>query len=311
MTGTPILNNMMDIYQQFRILDGGKSFGQNFFAFRKKFFEDRNTGMPKQRYFPDWQPKAGAFAKISELISMKSNHVKKEDCLDLPPLVKKRLSVDMFGDQLKAYKEMRDTFVAFLKSDHGETKRTAVAQMAMTKALRLQQIVSGFVMDDEGKAHRFKDNNRIHILKDTLEQLATGHKVIVWACFRENYKQIRDVCRVLKLDYAELHGDIKDKQTQLEKFTGNDKCRVMIANQAAGGIGVNMVEASYSIYYSRSFNLGDDLQSEARNYRGGSEIHDRVTRIDLVTAGTIDDRVLEALAAKKSIGDMILQMGDL
>ena len=80
----------------------------------------------------------------------------------------------------------------------------------------------------------------------------------------------------------------------------------MIANQSAGGVGINLVEASYSIYYSKGFKLEDDLQSEARNYRGGSEIHTSVTRIDLVTPNSIDELVNEALASKQQISDNIL-----
>jgi SNF2 family DNA or RNA helicase len=81
----------------------------------------------------------------------------------------------------------------------------------------------------------------------------------------------------------------------------------MIANQAAGGIGVNMVAASYSIYYSKNFSYGDDAQSESRNHRGGSERHEKITRIDLVCPQTIDELVNEALKAKKNIGELILE----
>jgi len=56
-----------------------------------------------------------------------------------------------------------------------------------------------------------------------------------------------------------------------------------------------------SIFYSRNFSLEYDIQAEARNYRGGSERHTKVTRYDLVTPGTIDEQVLKAhlLANKK------------
>ena len=50
----------------------------------------------------------------------------------------------------------------------------------------------------------------------------------------------------------------------------------------------------------------DDLQAEARNYRGGSERHERITRIDIVTPDTIDEDIMEALRAKRSVQDFIL-----
>jgi len=49
------------------------------------------------------------------------------------------------------------------------------------------------------------------------------------------------------------------------------------------------------------------LQSEARNHRGGSEVHDKVTRIDLVTPGSVDELILEALEKKQNIAENILE----
>jgi len=81
----------------------------------------------------------------------------------------------------------------------------------------------------------------------------------------------------------------------------------MIANQKAGGVGLNLIEASYCVYYTRSYSLEDDLQSEARNYRGGSEVHKKVTRIDLVTQGSVDQLILNALEKKQDLAENILE----
>jgi len=82
--------------------------------------------------------------------------------------------------------------------------------------------------------------------------------------------------------------------------------RALIAHPKAGGVGVNLTAAAFSIHYTRNYNLVDDLQAEARNYRGGSEIHNRITRIDIVSPGTIDESIVEALREKKSVQDFIL-----
>jgi SNF2 family DNA or RNA helicase len=82
----------------------------------------------------------------------------------------------------------------------------------------------------------------------------------------------------------------------------------MIANQASGGIGINLVEASYSVFYSKNFSLEQDIQAEGRNYRGGSEQHAKITRIDLVSPGTIDELVLKALREKQKMSDLILTL---
>jgi SNF2 family DNA or RNA helicase len=64
------------------------------------------------------------------------------------------------------------------------------------------------------------------------------------------------------------------------------------------------------IYYSKGYNLEHDQQSEARCWRGGSEIHSKITRIDLVCKGTIDEVINEALLKKQNLADMILRIGN-
>jgi SNF2 family DNA or RNA helicase len=307
LTGTPVLQSPMDLYQQFRVLDCGETFGKNFFAFRGAFFVDKNAHRKgTQSYIPDWQPYPEAIDRIKGLVSTKGLRVLKKDCLDLPPFVRQTVNVDLSTEQAKAYKEMKNEYITFLKDKENEP-RAVVAQLAVTKALRLQQIVTGFAKDDKGDIHQL-DCPRIKVLSELLEDIAATNKVIVWACFQENYRQIREVCQKLGLDYREIHGGINhmDREEGIHAFRTNPGVRVMIANQAAGGVGINLIEAAYSIYYSKSFRLEDDLQSEARNYRGGSHIHTKITRIDIITKGTIDELVSEALANKQNIADSIL-----
>lgn len=308
LSGTPVLRNLMDVWSQFRVLDGGDAFGKNFFVFRSQYFYNKNAHLPHVN-FPDWRIRPNAECLISDMMKEKSMSVKKEECLDLPPLVKKKIYVDMGVEQKKAYNEMKKDFITYINSE------ASTADLAITKALRLQQIVSGYakieanIMNTEGSVHRFKDIPRIEALGELLEDLAPNHKVIVWACFKENYAMIREVCDTLGLEYIELHGEISQKKRDesIERFRKEENVRVVIGNQGAAGLGINLVEAAYSIYFSRNFSLEQDIQSEARNFRGGSEMHEKVTRIDIVCPGTIDEEVLEALANKQAIGEQVLR----
>lgn len=307
LTGTPILNSPMDIFQQFRILDGGETFGRNFFSFRSNYFVDKNEKWKgKQSYFPKWEPIYEKFPELQNKISAKALRVLKKDCLDLPPLIRQTITVEMSPEQKRIYKEMADEYVAFIKSKADES-RAVVAQLAVTKALRLQQIISGFAKDDRGEIHRIACP-RLTVLSDLLETITQTSKAIVWCVFKENYQMIQEVCKDLGIEYREIHGEIShaDRQTGMQEFRENPNIKVMIANQAAAGVGINLIEASYSVYYSKNFSLEQDLQSEARNYRGGSEVHEKVTRIDLIAENSIDELVNEALLNKQNISDKIL-----
>ena len=310
LSGTPVLNSPMDLYQQFKILDKGKTFGANFWVFCNRYFFDANASNPNFTW-KKWLPKPETFMAFNKLIGDKSMRVQKSECLDLPPFIREKREVELSPAQAVAYKSMKKEFIAFVESEKKSDKsRTVVAQLAITKALRLQQIITGFVTTEEGEQLRLKGGNpRLKELEELIKEItATGEKVIIWACFKENYKQIAEVCDKLHIGYAELHGGIQanQKDKNINSFKTNKDCQVLIANQGAGGVGVNLQEASYSIYFSRNFNLEHDLQSEARNYRGGSEMHSSVTRIDLVAVDTIDQQILDALLKKQKISDMIL-----
>lgn len=305
LSGTPILNSEMDLFSQIVFLTNGanEAFGRNFFVFRSRYFYDANIARKgTHSYFPNWIPRPGISEELSKAIEPFTARVLKKDALDLPPLLKKEIYCEMGIEQERAYKQMKDDFIAFLND------KACVAQLALTKALRLQQIVSGFIkVGDEAQSVEvvFKDVPRISALQYVLEEILPN-KVIIWATFKKNYEMIAQVCSSLKVKYASLHGDTPDKQTQIDSFQNDPEVKVMIANPAAGGIGINLTAASYMVYYSKSFSLEHELQSEARAHRGGSEIHDKITRIDLITKGTIDELITKMLASKKSIGDAVL-----
>jgi SNF2 family DNA or RNA helicase len=309
LSGTPVLNSPMDLFQQFKVLDRGETFGKNFFIFRSTYFENKNANAPSHVKWPDWQLRPGALEEITKIVQQKSLRVTKDECLDLPERVFQTVYVDLSNEQKRMYKEMKNDFISFVKSaQDGEIPRAVIANQAATKMLRLQQIVSGFVKTEDGTNVRLKDVPRLKELSTLLEDLVPYHKVIVWCAFIENYAMLREVCEKLGVKYSEIHGEVlpSHKQKEIIAFRTDPSVRVCIANPAAGGTGINLTEASYSIYYSKTFNLEHDLQSQDRNYRGGSEMHEKVTRIDMLAKGTVDELIKEALKSKQTIADIIL-----
>jgi SNF2 family DNA or RNA helicase len=255
LTGTPVLKDPMDLYQQFLILDGGRTLGGNFFAFRARFFRDRNAGMPKQSYFPRWETmtlaKDGydALADLNQLIGPRSISVKKADCLDLPPLVRTTIKVPMSDEQARLYAEMKRDFITTIND------KTCLATLAIVKGLRLQQICSGYIKTTDGEETTLEATPKMDALRELLETITPTGRVLVWACWRNNYEQIRQVCLSLGLGYVEIHGEVseKDRDEAVRKIRFDPDTRVLIGHPGSGGIGLNLVEAQYSIFYSRIF----------------------------------------------------------
>jgi SNF2 family DNA or RNA helicase len=308
LTGTPILSSLLDVFTQWQVLDQGASFGNNFFTYQRQFFYDKNAGK-QWATWKEWVLKEHSDDMIRHEMAKSASFVKKEECLDLPPYIRKTIEVPLTPDQRKHYNQMHQDLITYVSES-----QACVASIALTKALRLQQIVCGFMTvtipnSNETQVLKLK-NNREDVLKELLTDLVANgvQKIIIWACFKENYAHIRHVCESLELGFTELHGECTDKQKKdaLNDFREKAECVVLIGNQGAAGIGINLVEAPCAVYYSRNFSLEHDIQSEARNYRGGSERHASIIRYDLVSRDTIDADVIESLRNKKSIGDNIL-----
>jgi len=308
-TGTLIANTESDVFMPFRLLDGGQTFGTNFYVFRKKYYRDVNASWAhKQNHFPKYECSEEGKAEISKLIFKKAMRALKKDCLDLPPLVREELEVELSPEQKKAYNEMKEEFLTWVK-DQQDQPRAIVANLAITKAMKMQQIISGFAFDENRNPVRFKNVPRLEVLRELLTNLGKDKKVIIWATFIENYKMIAEVCEDLGMGYIKIVGGQSDSERAEDKlrFQTDPKCQVCIANQSAGGTGVDGLQvANYMVYYSKDASLLKDSQSNDRAYRGGSEMHDKVTRIDLVAYGTLDEGINDALANKKDLAQYIL-----
>ncbi len=313
LTGTPILNSELDIFQQYKILDDGDTFGRTFNMFRSNYFVNDNASNPHVSW-PKWIPNPYKEVQkdISRMMYRKASRVKKEECLDLPPFIKQTYEVQMSTIQAKAYEEMKKDYITWIGSV--KEKTPVVAQLAVTRLLRLQQIVSGFVKTETGQEVNFDKNPRLDALEELLEGLIKHDKVIIWCSFKNDYKIIEKMLNKLQkkdlFGYVFLTGDQNgfEKQQSIDCFQQHAQCKVIVANRASGGVGINLTAARYSIVYSRDFSLANELQSEARNYRGGSEIHSNIVKIDLVTPGTVDAQVLDALSNKQKISDVILDI---
>lgn len=309
LTGTPILNSVEDVFMQYYIMDGGETFGKDPWVFKRTYMKDENEGWKgKGNYFPNWVARPEKFQELQDKIYRKAIRVTKDECLDLPERVVKMMPVELSPSQRRYYDQLRKDFLTYIEEE--EKKGIVVTQLAVTKALRLQQIVTGHVKTEEGQVIEIKDNPRLIAVKQLLQDLHVEHKVILWCSFKHNYKQLAEVCEKLKIPYVMLTGEmnLKEKEDAMWRFNNEGKVRVIIANRRAGGIGINLVSASVAITYSRNFSLGEELQSQDRNYRGGSEIHRVITKIDLCAKDTIDERITEALLDKKDISNKIIEI---
>lgn len=294
LTGTPAPQGEIDLWSTFYLM---KKTADPFFVWRKKYFADLNEARRGTRnYWPNYTVTKSSKELFQRWLSECSAVAKKNEVLDLPPLLRTNIYAEMSPEQSRHYETMKDYLFA-IDSDGNELN----AANMLSRTLRLQQILAGFLGDIP-----VKENLRLQALDAAIERTAGG-QFIVWTIFKSTYAQIADRLDRDGITFGMLTGnESAEERAGFMSAFQNGEIRALIAHPKAGGVGVNLTAAAYSIHYTRSYSLTDDLQCEARNYRGGSEIHERITRIDIITPDTIDEDIVTALREKKSVQDFIL-----
>ena len=310
-TGNPIPNGAIDLWSQAEFLQKNLLGFTNFYAFRNRFavLQDQRFGNQSFKRIIGYRD----LDALKQLMGKFSFICKKEDCLDLPPKVYQTVDVTMGPRQARAYNDMLQD--AYVQLGDGSS---VTAQMVMTQLVRLHQISCGFLKPDFMEEIPFGEpNDRIETLLSLLEQ-APG-KCIIWATYRYNIRQIVDAIekRFGEESVVDFYGATSDDDRKYAKKAFQDPdspVKYIVSNPASGKFGNNWTQGTTVIYFSNSYDLEFREQSEDRAHRIGQEgaIHvpgedPSVLYIDLVVRGTVDERIVKVLKAKKKLSDEVVQ----
>jgi len=299
LTGSPITKSPMDAYSQFEFLGPGLLGSTSFYAFQGRYAVTQKRKMGRISF-----EQVVGYRNLDELthkIDQHSFRVLKKDCLDLPEKIYTARYVSLTDEQFKMYEQLRNLAMTML--DGGEL---VTAPAVITQLLRMQQVLSGHLKTDDGEMVYFP-SRRMEALTEIMEE--HSGKAIIWSRFRYDIQQIT---AMLNKEFGEgsaaaYYGDTPDEERNdiVRNFQNPDHpLRFFVGNPATAGYGLTLTEANLCIYYSNSFDLEHRIQSEDRCHRIGQK--NNVTYIDLITAGTIDEKIVESLRAKIEIGAKVL-----
>jgi SNF2 family DNA or RNA helicase len=298
LTGSPVTKSPMDLFSQCEFL-GPRALGfDSFYAYQGRYavINRRQFGQHQFNQIVGYRH----LEELSEKVDQFSYRVLKKDCLDLPEKSYTVRYVSMTPDQVKMYNELRDEALTLL-----DTGDLITVQNVMTQMLRLQQVLSGHLMTDEGELIEL-ETKRLDAVLEILEE--TSGKVILWSRFRNDIQRLEKLLgEKYPLQVASYYGDTPDDERQeiVTKFQDpNSGLRFFIGNPATAGYGLTLTEANTVIYYANDFNLETRIQSEDRCHRIGQQ--NPVTYIDLITEKTIDEKIVQALRNKIDIGAKVM-----
>ena len=298
-TGSPITNSPLDLYSQFAFLNKQILGCGSYYSFRNVYADIERIPTRTGQYYD----KIKTYKNLSELakrIADFSFRITKKECLDLPDKIYITRDVELTKEQITLYNQIKQ--LSFTQYE-GEIMSV---QIALTKILRLHQILCGSYTTDDG-VHKSIPNNRLSVLDEVLEEVGT--KTIIWANYLQNIKDIQELItkKYGKETFVTYTGAVSsDERIQAIKLfqDENSPVRYFIGNVQTAGRGITLTAAQTVIYYSNNYSLEMRQQSEDRAHRVGQ--HFPVTYIDLVARNTVDEKIIQALLAKRNIANEIL-----
>lgn len=295
LSGTPVQNNAVDIFSQYRFLDASV-FGNNFYAFRNRYC--CMGGFNNKQII--------GYRNMDELIKKEYSvayRVTKEEALDLPETVFKTVNIEFEPKEKKLYDQLKKDSYAELENG-GQITATTV----LTKLLRLQQLTGGFLVADETTKPELVSEGKINALEDIIDDyvIGEGKKLVIFARFRAELDIIEKLIKKKKIQYGMIYGDIPQNERGdiVKDFQENPDTKIIVCQIQCAGLGITLTAASTCVYYSVDFNYANYAQSLARIHRIGQK--NKCLYIHLTVKGTVDEKVLKALAAKEDLAKTVV-----
>ena len=297
LTGSPVTKSPLDLYKQCEFLSPDLLGHDSYYTFRTRYaiLKTMNFGSHSAKVPVGYKN----LQELSDKISLFSDRVLKEDCLDLPSYTHQKRIIQLSKEQQKIYDQMKN--VALAQMD-GKLMTTSTA---LVQLMRMQQITCGHFKADDGSI-KFIKNERITTLMEILEEVEG--KAIIWAHWRHD---IDAIIKAIEKRYPgsvmTYYGDTStaDRAEAIKKIQDPDsKIRFLVGTPQTGGYGITLTEANVMIYYSNGYDLEKRQQSEARINRIGQKR--KMTYIDIIAEKTVDERIVKALRKKINIASEVM-----
>ncbi len=272
LTGTPIENNLMELWSIFDFVMPGYLFTKD--RFRERFILDESN-----------------LSELKSLITPFILRRLKEDVLsELPEKLEKKYLVEMKGKQ----KQLYSFYVKAIKNQLNENKsseksgRDKINLFAYLTKLREICLDPSLVVPDYTG-----ESSKLTVVKEIVKDASeSGKKILLFSQFTSVLKKIEDDFKKEDISYLYLDGgtSAKDRVERVKKFNEDSNIKVFLISLKAGGVGLNLTSASVVIHFDPWWNPAVEDQATDRAHRFGQE--NKVEVIKLVAKDTIEEKIV-------------------
>lgn len=284
MSGTPLMNNPLDLY----------------FPMKWLGYENHSFYQFKQHYctLGGWGgSQVVGYKNLEEIRTMMDNIMLrrlKTEVLDLPEKIRKIEYVDMTPKQSQIYKEVYNGVMS-------ELQKIKFSNNPLSMMIRLRQATGWTGIISNTIQESAKMDRMVELVQ---EIVASGQKAIIFS----NWESMTEVAKEKLKAYnpAYITGATKadERMKEVERFQNDDKCKVIIGTIGAMGTGLTLTAAQNVIFLDSPWNMALKAQAEDRAHRIGTK--GTVSVITLCCRDTIDERIEELVEKKGQIADALV-----
>lgn len=286
LTATPSSNSLMDLFSEYKLIDGGLRLGQFITHYREKYFDPdkRNANIIfsyKLKPFAEKQ----IYSKIEDItISMKA-----VDYLKMPPIIYNEIKVELDSKDRKIYDILRKDMIVALEDKEID------AMNAVSLSNKLLQMANGSVYGEEQKVIHIHDK-KLDALEEIVEA-ANGNSVLCSYWYKHDLERI-------KARFGDKCVEI-NSEASIRKWNKGD-VQIGLIHPMSAGHGLNLQSGgSILVWFGLTWSLELYQQTIGRLYRQGQT--KSVIIHHIISKDTIDESVMIALKNKEVNQDALIR----
>jgi hypothetical protein len=308
--GTASHNSPLHLFSQYELLRKSALGFDTYEDFKDRYAVYEEARGPGGRKYPRLKHYQNLEELKSRMAPM-SSVVLREDCSDMPAVVQRPVSYEMTPEQVEVYRDVMERIKFEIEEEEVPIKKQVIL------IGKLQQVVSGFVIDSNSVVHDIPGGNpRMEVLAE--EVFLSSGPCIIWCQFHEDMDRLMTRLKGLDIgDVREYSGRVSP-EAKLEARTlfQTGAIKALVGHPKAGGRGLELSAASKIIWYSHTFDAIMRAQADERATKmggGNVDLVDLVATVpvwlDSQGSGGVDQYILNKVTNKVSIADDVAGRG--
>ena len=294
MTGTPIENDLTNLWSLFDFLNKGLLGSSDEFNLFAKQLEKNPEG----------------YQKLKNMVSpfiLRRVKTDKSIIADLPDKLETIDYTDLSAKQIVLYRKQVSELEKAISEAEGMQRRGIVLS-AITKLKQICNHPDQFLGQE---TYDPKESGKFAMLREICETIyEKRERVLVFTQYREITEHLAEFLeQIFHAKGLVLHGGtrVKRRQEMAEAFNGEDYVPFMVLSVKAGGTGLNLTGANHVIHFDRWWNPAVENQATDRAFRIG-QTKDVVVH-KMVCTGTIEERIDTLISSKKELSENVIGAG--